>query len=124
MFPCTINGTAYPSVEFASRHIGIGTDEIKRRLALIEYPGYVSAHIAKDKKQKPKRHIDCEYLVLGKTYKSLRDIAHNVGCAVSVALHRVNNPRKPDWRRMYRTQLDGAKPMTISMDAYRIMLGK
>lgn len=93
--PCTIKGVDYASISDAAKKFRVSTFKICNQLKSFDYPDYICANIPKV--TKPTKH---KYLVNGKKYSSLQEIADMEGITKERIRQKMNNPSHAGYRRL------------------------
>ncbi|MCY4034594.1 MAG: hypothetical protein OXF24_00580 [Hyphomicrobiales bacterium] len=92
---CTIKGVKYASVSDAAKKTGVSAFKIFSRLKSLDYPDYVCADI--EKAPKPTKH---RYMVDGKKYSTLQEIADMEKLTKERIRQKMNSPSHSGYRRL------------------------
>ena len=100
---CSVAGVEYRSIGDAAREAGVHYREMVRRLVSPDYPDYVC-----DKR--PKRFPKHVFMVNGRKYFTLQEIADVEGLTRERIRQKVNDPSYVHYRRLLPSDLPAPKP--------------
>ncbi|MCY4031697.1 MAG: hypothetical protein OXF05_06240 [Hyphomicrobiales bacterium] len=94
---CTINGVTYPSLTAAATQLKMKAATLSNRLRSFDYPDYICADLPKVEKP-----IKYNYVVNGKKYRAMQEIADLEGVTREWIRQKLNSPRHPGYQRLQK----------------------
>ena len=92
----TVRGKLYRTLQEVANEEGVTRERIRQKMNSPSHPDYISADI-------PKRPPPpSKYMVKGKPYKTMKEIAKAEGLDMMRIRHRITDPSYPEYQRLYK----------------------
>lgn len=92
----TVRGKLYRTLQEIANVEGLTRERIRQKMNNPSFPDYISADIPKGPPPPPRP----KYMVEGRHYKTMQEIADAVGSSIGQISYRVNSPAFPEYQRL------------------------
>lgn len=109
LFACSIAGIEYRSINAASKKLKLSSDAIRRRLASLDYPDFVCAHILKKPFKKRDRKTQRPCCIDGIEYKSMKAASTALGISITGLRTRLRSSNFPEYISKHHPKIQHKK---------------
>ena len=92
----TVRGKPYRTLQEIANVEGLTRERIRQKMNNPSFPDYISADIPKGPPPVPRP----KYMVEGRHYKTMQEIADALGSSIGKISYRVNSPSYPEYQRL------------------------